>query len=118
FRCGGHRRVGQLAGGARRRADRELRSHRRNPVFSRDRARSALSDRRAGAAGQADGLVRDRLMKADVAQISYRPKVILAIAAAVVLVALALLPSYVGLYQVQLLTYGLTASIAALGFNI
>ena len=26
--------------------------------------------------------------------------------------------AYVGLYQVQLLTYGLIASIAALGFNI
>jgi branched-chain amino acid transport system permease protein len=57
-------------------------------------------------------------MKADVAQISYRPKVMLGIAAVVALVVLALLPSYVSLYQVQLLTYGLIASIAALGFNI
>jgi branched-chain amino acid transport system permease protein len=58
------------------------------------------------------------MMKADVAQISYRPKLILAIAATLVLIALALLPFYVGLYQVQLLTYGLIASIAALGFNL
>ena len=57
-------------------------------------------------------------MEADVAQISYRPKVMLGIAAVVALIVLALLPFYVSLYQVQLLTYGLIASIAALGFNI
>jgi branched-chain amino acid transport system permease protein len=57
-------------------------------------------------------------MKADVSQVSYRSKLVLAAAAALVLVALALFPTYVGLYQTQLLTYGLIASIAALGFNI
>jgi branched-chain amino acid transport system permease protein len=57
-------------------------------------------------------------MKADVSQVSYRSKLVLAAAAALVLVGLALIPTYVGLYQTQLLTYGLIASIAALGFNI
>ena len=57
-------------------------------------------------------------MKADVSEVSYRPKLMLAAAAAVVLVALALLPLYIGLYQIQLLTYGLIAAIAALGFNL
>jgi hypothetical protein len=36
-------------------------------------------------------------MKADVSQVSYRPKLLLAAAAALVLVALALLPLYIGL---------------------
>ena len=57
-------------------------------------------------------------MKADVSLISYRPKLLLAAAAAAVLVVLALLPPYIGLYQTQLLTYGLIAAIAALGFNL
>jgi branched-chain amino acid transport system permease protein len=57
-------------------------------------------------------------MKADVGRISYRPKLLLAAAAAFVLIALALLPLYIGLYQTQLLTYGLVAAIAALGFNL
>jgi branched-chain amino acid transport system permease protein len=58
-------------------------------------------------------------MKADASrEVSHRSKLILAAAAAIILAALALLPSYVGLYQVQLLTYGLIASIAALGFNL
>jgi branched-chain amino acid transport system permease protein len=57
-------------------------------------------------------------MASDVSQVSYRSKLILAVAAALVLVALALIPTYVGLYQTQLLTYGLIAAIAALGFNI
>lgn len=39
-------------------------------------------------------------------------------AAAAVLVILALVPLLVGLYQIQLLTYGLIAAIAALGFNL
>ena len=39
-------------------------------------------------------------------------------AALAVLVILALLPLYIGLYQTQLLTYGLIAAIAALGFNL
>ena len=57
-------------------------------------------------------------MKADVNLISYRPKLLLAAAAAAVLVVLALLPPFIGLYQTQLLTYGLIAAIAALGFNL
>jgi branched-chain amino acid transport system permease protein len=57
-------------------------------------------------------------MKADVSLISYRPKLVLAATAAVVLVVLALLPPFIGLYQTQLLTYGLIAAIAALGFNL
>src|SRR6202022_4125051 len=71
-----------------------------------------------GAAGQAYRPVRNRVMKADVDQISYRPKLFLAGAAILVLIALALLPLYIGLYQTQLLTYGLIAAIAALGFNL
>jgi branched-chain amino acid transport system permease protein len=58
------------------------------------------------------------MMKADVPRISYRPKLLLALAAILVLVLLALLPLYLGIYQTQLLTYGLIASIAALGFNL
>jgi branched-chain amino acid transport system permease protein len=57
-------------------------------------------------------------MQADVSALSYRPKLLLAAAAIVVLVVLALLPFYIGLYQTQLLTYGLVAAIAALGFNL
>src|SRR5437870_6626659 len=57
-------------------------------------------------------------MKGDVTRVSYRPKLMLAAAAALVLVALALLPNFIGLYQIQLLTYGLIAAIAALGFNL
>jgi branched-chain amino acid transport system permease protein len=57
-------------------------------------------------------------MKADASRLSYRPKVLLAVAATAVLVVLALIPSFVGLYQTQLLTYGLVAAIAALGFNL
>src|SRR5262245_17406227 len=38
--------------------------------------------------------------------------------AAAVLVILALVPLLLGLYQIQLLTYGLIAAIAALGFNL
>ena len=57
-------------------------------------------------------------MKAQASAISYRPKLLLAAAWALVLVVLALLPLYIGLYQVQLLTYGLVAAIAALGFNL
>ena len=41
-----------------------------------------------------------------------------AAAAAAVLVALALVPVFAGTYQTQLLTYGLTLAIAALGFNL
>jgi branched-chain amino acid transport system permease protein len=57
-------------------------------------------------------------MTADVSRVSYRPQLMLLMAGAVVLVVLALLPLHVGLYQTQLLTYGLIAAIAALGFNL
>jgi len=40
-----------------------------------------------------------------VSHAQYRPKLLLFAAAAVVLVLLALLPPYIGLYQTQLLTY-------------
>ena len=57
-------------------------------------------------------------MKADV--ISRRDRSLLgpaAVSAAILLVAI-LLPSFVGTYQIQLVTYGLIAAIAALGFNL
>jgi branched-chain amino acid transport system permease protein len=57
------------------------------------------------------------MMKAD-SPASYRSKLPLLGAAAAVLVLLALLPQLIALYQVQLLTYGLIAAIAALGFNL
>ena len=57
-------------------------------------------------------------MKADAPVVSYRSELALLAVAAVVLIVLALLPSYIGLYQTQLLTYGLIAAIAALGFNL
>ena len=41
-----------------------------------------------------------------------------ALAAVAILLALAVIPSFTALYQVQLLTYGLIAAIAALGFNL
>jgi branched-chain amino acid transport system permease protein len=41
-----------------------------------------------------------------------------AAAAAPILLALILVPSFVGTYQLQLLTYGLISAIAALGFNL
>jgi branched-chain amino acid transport system permease protein len=57
-------------------------------------------------------------MKADAPVASYRAEQTLLGAGAGVLVVLALLPPYIGLYQTQLLTYGLIAAIAALGFNL
>jgi branched-chain amino acid transport system permease protein len=57
-------------------------------------------------------------MKADASRVSYLPRLLLLAAALVVLAGLALVPLYVGLYQTQLLTYGLIAAIAALGFNL
>jgi branched-chain amino acid transport system permease protein len=58
-------------------------------------------------------------MKAEASQkVSHRSKLVVAAAAAVILALLALLPFYLGLYQIQLLTYGFIASIAALGFNL
>src|SRR5215831_1635296 len=114
----GDRRARQSAGRAGRGADRELRSHRGHPVLPRDRTRRALSHRSRGAAGQTDRSVRNRVMTAAaVTRVQYRPKLLL-FAAAVVLLLLALLPPYIGLYQTQLLTYGLIAAIAALGFNL
>jgi branched-chain amino acid transport system permease protein len=47
-----------------------------------------------------------------------RSKLRLFAAAAAVLLLLALLPPFIGVYRVQLLTYGLVAGIAALGFNL
>ena len=41
-----------------------------------------------------------------------------AVAAAVIVLILALVPLFAGTYQTQLLTYGLTLAIAALGFNL
>jgi branched-chain amino acid transport system permease protein len=58
------------------------------------------------------------LMKADV--VSLRDRSLLrpaAVSAAILLVAI-LLPSFVETYQIQLVTYGLIAAIAALGFNL
>ena len=50
--------------------------------------------------------------------VSIQSKIPLLVAAAAVLVVLALVPLLAGLYQTQLLTYGLIAAIAALGFNL
>ena len=50
--------------------------------------------------------------------VSVRSRIPLLIGAAAVLVVLALVPLVAGLYQTQLLTYGLIAAIAALGFNL
>jgi branched-chain amino acid transport system permease protein len=47
-----------------------------------------------------------------------RAALVLPAAAAGVVVVLLLLPGYFGTYQIQLLTYGLIAAIAALGFNL
>ena len=58
------------------------------------------------------------MMSASAGVISFRSKLPLAAAAAAVLVVLALLPLVVDLYQTQLMTYGLIAAIAALGFNL
>jgi branched-chain amino acid transport system permease protein len=57
-------------------------------------------------------------MKAGAPTVSYRAEWALAAVAAGILVVLALLPQLVDLYQTQLLTYGLIAAIAALGFNL
>jgi branched-chain amino acid transport system permease protein len=57
-------------------------------------------------------------MSPEISAPSYRSKLLLGAAAVVILIALALLPFFVGLYQVQLFTYGLIAAIAALGFNL
>src|SRR5262249_52917615 len=113
-RCFGRPR--QPSGRAGRSAVCELRAHRRHPVLPRDRACRALSHRGAGAAGETDRLVRDGVMTAAASR--PEPKLLLGAAALVVLVLLALLPFYIRLYQLHLLTYALVAAIAALGFNL
>ena len=54
----------------------------------------------------------------DTNSVSVCSRIPLLFAAAAVLVVLALVPLVAGLYQTQLLTYGLIAAIAALGFNL
>jgi branched-chain amino acid transport system permease protein len=53
-----------------------------------------------------------------ISPVSIHSKIPLLVAAAAMLAVLALVPLVAGLYQIQLLTYGLIAAIAALGFNI
>ena len=57
-------------------------------------------------------------MNADLKALQSRSVLKLAAAAAPILLALILVPSFVGTYQLQLLTYGLISAIAALGFNL
>jgi len=57
-------------------------------------------------------------MNADLKAPQSRSVLKLAAAAAPILLALILVPSFVGTYQLQLLTYGLISAIAALGFNL
>ena len=57
-------------------------------------------------------------MNADLKAQQSRSVLKLAAAAAPILLALILVPSFVGTYQLQLLTYGLISAIAALGFNL
>src|SRR2546427_3372324 len=57
-------------------------------------------------------------MIASLTMVSHRSHVPLLVAAAVVLLVLILVPRFVDTYQIQLLTYGLIAAIAALGFNL
>jgi branched-chain amino acid transport system permease protein len=58
------------------------------------------------------------MMKADLKGPRHRSPLKLAAAAAPILLVLVLLPTFVDTYQMQLLTYGLVAAIAALGFNL
>jgi branched-chain amino acid transport system permease protein len=58
------------------------------------------------------------MMKADLQGPRTRSVLKLVAAAAPILLVLILVPSFVETYQVQLLTYGLIAAIAALGFNL
>jgi len=57
-------------------------------------------------------------MKAGNPVVAHRSHMPLLAAAAVVLLVLILLPPFIGIYQTQLLIYGLIAAIAALGFNL
>ena len=58
------------------------------------------------------------MMKPTAPAITRRSHVPLMAAAALAFIVLLLLPALIDLYQVQLLTYGLIAAIAALGFNL
>jgi branched-chain amino acid transport system permease protein len=58
------------------------------------------------------------MMNADLKAPQSRSVLKVAAAAAPILLALILVPSFVGTYQLQLLTYGLISAIAALGFNL
>jgi len=57
-------------------------------------------------------------MTVDIRSLPDRPVLRLAGAAALALLTLILLPSFIETYQLQLLIYGLVAAIAALGFNL
>src|SRR5262245_46581227 len=58
------------------------------------------------------------MMKASLTAVSHRSRLPLVAAALVALLVLIALPPFVGIYQTQLMTYGLIAAIAALGFNL
>jgi branched-chain amino acid transport system permease protein len=57
-------------------------------------------------------------MKPDIRPLREHSLLKLIAAAALILLVLILVPSFVGTYQMQLLTYGLVTAIAALGFNL
>ena len=57
-------------------------------------------------------------MKGSMSPVSHRSRLPLVAAAVVALLLLIALPQFVGLYQTQLVIYGLIAAIAALGFNL
>src|SRR5690348_16719190 len=57
-------------------------------------------------------------MAVQIAAFGDRSRLGLGAASAVALILLILAPAYFGTYQIQLLTYGLIAAIAALGFNL
>jgi branched-chain amino acid transport system permease protein len=58
------------------------------------------------------------MMNAGMPRLSHRSQMPLLAAAAAILLVLLLLPALIEIYQTQLLTYGLIAAIAALGFNL
>jgi branched-chain amino acid transport system permease protein len=58
------------------------------------------------------------MMTAAVAALRNRPLTALSAAALAILLLLMLAPQLIGIYQLQLLIYGLVAAIAALGFNV
>jgi branched-chain amino acid transport system permease protein len=57
-------------------------------------------------------------MKVDTAPRRGRIVLLSGLGGAVVVAGVLALPSFIGIYQIQLLTYGLIAAIAALGFNL